>query len=281
MAMTEGTARNDDVELYWVAEGEPETGTVLLINGGGSTSPMWCRELIDPMLDAGYRVARFDNRDIGRSTWLSGVDYNMCDMADDAAAVLQVLGADQAHIVGRSMGGLVAQWLAVHHPAVTASLSLIYTTPSLTDDRLPKSQPSVRRQTASEAQEPATAEDRMKIRTGSNRFYSGTRYPYDEPWSTAEARAEADHAPWNLPGHFGAVRRTPSLIDRLAEIEAPAIVIHGDADPIVPVEHGRFLGANLPHADYHEFTGLSHELPPAFCTEITPLLLAHFLRSIR
>jgi len=271
-----GTVTNMDINLYWVAEGDPERPAVLLINGGGSTLPMWCRELIDPILEAGYRVVRFDNRDIGRSSWVPDIRYTIEDMADDASAVLDAVGADAAHLVGRSMGGLTAQWMALKHRGRVRSLTLIYTTPSMTDDRLPQSTPSARTQTAAEAVEPATAEDRMKVRMDSNRFYAGTRFPFDEAWSAAEAQLEVDHAPWNLPGHFRAVRNTPSLVDRLGEISAPTLVLHGDADPIVPVEHGRHLGANIAGASYHEFAGLSHELPPAFCTEIRQLLLDHF-----
>lgn len=276
VTIREGTASNGEVNLYWVAEGDQGHPTVLLVNGAGSTSPLWSRQLVDPILAAGFQVVRFDNRDIGRSTWMPETKYTLQDMADDTAAVLDAAGATQAHIFGRSMGGMTAQWLAVTHPDRVRSLVLLYTSPGIVDERLPRSQPSVAAQSAAEAAAPATDEARSKIRHASNEFYAGSRYEFDREWSLAEAKAEVDHAPWNLPGHFAAVLRTPSLIDRLGEISAPTLVLHGDEDPIVPVEHGRFLAESIEGAIYHEFEGLSHELPPAFCDEITPTVIDFF-----
>lgn len=278
--VTEATAHNGATEIYWISEGPDSAETVLLINGGGSSSPMWCRELIDPLLDAGYRVIRFDNRDVGRSTRSAkGARYSVDDMASDAVAVLDAANAHSAHLFGRSMGGIIAQALSLEHPARVASLTLLYTTPGLSDAELPTSHPSV----AEHAQEllrrsspNPTREERIALRVDGNRFYTGTRYPYDEAWSCAEAEAEADHAPHATPPHGVVVRQYPTMRPRLHEIAMPTLVIHGDADPIVPVEHGRKLAELIPDCTYLELAGLSHELPPALCIELVPSLLGHY-----
>ena len=132
--MRTGVATNGDVDLYWLDEGEPEGSPVILVNGAGSSAVMWCRELIDPLLDAGHRVIRFDNRDIGRSTRIpSDVSYTIPDLAADLAAVMDHLGVASAHLLGRSMGGMTIMQFAVAMPERVSSMTLIYTTPAFAD----------------------------------------------------------------------------------------------------------------------------------------------------
>lgn len=278
--MRQGSARNGDIELFWLAEGPADAPAVVLVNGAGSTAVMWCRELIDPLLEAGYQVVRFDNRDIGRSTRIAADQtYLIADLADDLAAVLDHLELERAHLLGRSMGGMTAMALAASQPARVASLVLVYTTPCLADPAhhgLPGPQAWVLEAMAEEAfsPPPSTEAERVARRIAETRLYAGTRYDFDDAWARAEATADAAHAPFAETGHGAAVTASPSLAPELARINQPTLVLHGTADPIIDVEHGRFLAAALPNAELIEYEGLGHEMPPAFCAEIIDPLLA-------
>ena len=277
--MRSGVAHNGEVELFWFDEGDPTADPVVLVNGAGSTAVMWCRELIDPLLAAGLRVVRFDNRDVGRSTRMpADADYTIPDLADDLAAVLDDLGVATAHLLGRSMGGMTIMQFAATRPERVRTMTLIYTTPAFADAGdlgLPGPQEHVLEAMAEAAFEPppTTDAERIERRVKDTHLYVGTRYPVDEAWVRQEAADEVAHAPHAEPGHGVAVMRSESLVPALPSLTQPALVLHGTADPIVDVAHGRFLAQRLPDVTYVEFEGLGHEMPPAFCTEIAPMVL--------
>jgi pimeloyl-ACP methyl ester carboxylesterase len=283
--MQTGTTDNGDVELYWMAEGPDDAPAVVFVNGAGSSAVMWCRELIDPLLDAGYRVIRFDNRDIGRSTRLpSDVVYAIPDLAADLAAAMDAAGVERAHLLGRSMGGMTIMAFAAAWPERVRTMTLIYTTACLGDAAehgLPGPQQKVLDAMADAAFAPPPADeaDRIERRVADTELYAGTRYPFDEDWARAEATAEAHHAPHAEPGHGPAVMRSDSLVPVLGRLTQPTLVLHGTEDPIIDIAHGRFLDARLPNSALVEYEGLGHEMPPPFCTEIvgvvTELLAAH------
>ena len=186
--MRSGVAHNGEVELFWFDEGDPTADAVVLVNGAGSTAVMWCRELIDPLLAAGLRVVRFDNRDVGRSTRMpADADYTIPDLADDLAAVLDDLGVATAHLLGRSMGGMTIMQFAATRPERVRTMTLIYTTPAFADAGdlgLPGPQEHVLEAMAEAAFEPppTTDAERIERRVKDTHLYVGTRYPVDEAW---------------------------------------------------------------------------------------------------
>ena len=107
------TARNGEVDLHYESFGDPNKPTLLLINGLGSQCINYAVPWCQLFCDEGFQVVRFDNRDVGRSTKLDGIDYSLADMADDAVAVLDTVSADKAHVMGCSMGGMIVQRLAI------------------------------------------------------------------------------------------------------------------------------------------------------------------------
>src|ERR1700740_289400 len=109
------TAVNGDVSIHFESFGEPSAPVLLLVNGLGSQSINYATEWCEKFSAEGYQVVRFDNRDVGLSSKLDGVEYRLTDMADDAVAVLDALGVDQAHVMGCSMGGMIVQRLAIDH----------------------------------------------------------------------------------------------------------------------------------------------------------------------
>jgi len=278
--MQTGMAINGDIELHWIDEGPVDGPVAVLVNGAGSTAVMWCRELIDPMIGAGMRVVRFDNRDVGRSTRVGlDVEYTVADLAGDLGAVLDHLDIDAGHLLGRSMGGMTVLAFAESRPERVASLTLIYTSPCLAEPRLhglpgPKRAVLEAMAEAAGSAPPESDEDRIAARVDEARLFAGSRYPFDETWAEAEAAADVAHAPHSQPAHGLAVMRSPSAVDGLASITCPTLVIHGTEDPIIDVAHGRFLAARITGARLVELEGLSHEMPPAMCDEIIDDVLA-------
>jgi pimeloyl-ACP methyl ester carboxylesterase len=119
------TARNGEVEIYYESFGDPEDPTLLLANGLGSQCINYAVEWCQLFCEEGFHVVRFDNRDVGLSTKLDGVDYSLADMADDAIAVLNALGVQRAHVMGCSMGGMIVQRLAIDHAARLLSITSV------------------------------------------------------------------------------------------------------------------------------------------------------------
>lgn len=278
--MRTGTAVNGDIDLYWIDEGPVDGPVAVLVNGAGSTSVMWCRELIDPLIDAGMRVVRFDNRDVGRSTRVGlEVEYTVADLAADLAAVLDHLGIDAAHLMGRSMGGMTVLAFAEAMPRRVLSLTLVYTSPCLAEPHtygLPGPQRAALEAMAeaAAAPPPATDDERIAARVEETRLFTGSRYTFDRDWAHAEAAADVAHAPHAQPAHGLAVMRSPSAVDGLAAIACPTLVIHGTEDPIIDVSHSRFMARHIPGARLIELAGMSHEMPPAMCDEIIADVLA-------
>src|SRR5690606_19472688 len=138
-----GYARSGSIQLWYedLTPEEPEAGTVLLLMSMGGDALMWPRAFIDALRAAGFRVVRFDQRGTGLSDWMKRWKrknaYSLSDLADDALAILDHLGIERAHVCGVSLGGMVAQELAIQHPSRIASLVLLSTSPDVTDESLP------------------------------------------------------------------------------------------------------------------------------------------------
>ena len=123
------TTRNGDVEIYYESFGDPTDPTLLLINGLGSQCINYAVEWCERFVAEGYQVVRFDNRDTGLSSKLEGIDYTLADMARDAVAVLDAVGAARAHVMGVSMGGMIVQRLAIDHPDRLLSITSVMSRP--------------------------------------------------------------------------------------------------------------------------------------------------------
>jgi len=252
-------ARNGAVEIEYETFGDPAAEAVLMINGLGSQMTRWPEAFCALLVARGLYAIRFDNRDTGLSTWLEGQNYNVDDMAADAAAVLDAAGKAAAHIVGVSMGGMIAQVFAASYPARTLSLTSIMSNtgnPNVTPPNvallntrpLDPSDPNFIADTVARAE-----------------AIGSPGYPWPPGALAARARAEADRA-FNPPGvrrQMDAVGATGDRRARLATITAPTMVLHGEADPLVPVAGGRDTAENIPGAELRIVPGMGHDLPPA------------------
>ncbi|HZC16013.1 MAG TPA: alpha/beta hydrolase [Caulobacteraceae bacterium] len=256
-------AKSGAIAIEYETFGDANNEAVLLINGLGSQMTRWPEAFCALLVDQGLFPIRFDNRDVGLSTWLNdGPAYTAADMAADAAAVLDAVGKPAAHIVGVSMGGMIAQEFAAAYPKRTLSLTSIMSHSGNPD--LPQPTPAAM---ATLNTRPTDPSDPNFIADTVRRAETigSPAYPWPNGALAARARAEADRA-FNPPGvarQMAAVRTSGDRRPRLATITAPTMVLHGADDPLVPVAGGRDTAANIPGAELRVIPGMGHDLPPA------------------
>lgn len=282
---TSTRATNGDVELYVEQAGPDEGEVVLLVGGADATAARWPDSLVAPLVEAGLRVVRFDHRDTGRST-LTDPDrpYRLEAMAADVVAVLDAVGAQRAHLVGYSLGGAIAQLLALGDDAGrVASLVLVATTPGLGDDRLPGPDDDFAQAVAQRWFDgPPRRADRDACVAWTVELYrllAGTRFAFDDEAQRALAEAEHDWRWQPETGHGLAHTATPSRLDRLGEIRVPVTVVHGTADPVFGVEHAQALARGLADARLELVEALGHEIPAAFGPALAERVLATVARA--
>jgi pimeloyl-ACP methyl ester carboxylesterase len=271
--MAEGWIDTNGVRLWYGETGDPGGEAVVLLMGAGASVLAWPAETLEALAGAGYRVVRFDNRDIGLSTHLDPATspYTLDDLATDTLGLMDHLGIGRAHLVGASMGGMVAQSVALRQPDRVRSLTLLITTPG-PDERLPP--PSDR--LAAVALMPGTTPEEVDERTVALwRVLAGTRFPFDEARIRADMAADAARGTNPAPAHALAVMTAPSRLDDLPRLSVPALVVHGTEDPIFPVEHAHALAAAIPGAELVVWDGVGHEVPPQLAGELIERVLAH------
>ena len=272
--MTEGFVETNGVRLWYEDRGESTSPPVVLVMGATASAIAWPEELLDALARAGYRVVRFDNRDIGLSTHIdyAAHPYSLEDMATDAAGLLDALGITSAHFVGASMGGMISQLMALNHPERVRSLGLLITTPGPVDDRLSPTSEDV----LSIATRPATTDDEVAQRgVDMWRVLTGSRFPFDETLYRDLAARDSARGTNPNSGHALAVFSSPSRIDALANVRVPTLIVHGTDDPILPYDHAEALAKAITGATLVTWEGVGHELPAPLLPELTTLLLDH------
>ena len=259
------TARNGDVELSYESFGDPGLPTLLLVNGLGSQSTnyegAWCRLFAAE----GFRVVRFDNRDVGLSTKLEGVDYSLADMADDAVAVLDAVGEDRAHVMGCSMGGMIVQRLAIDHADRLLSVTSVMSRtgePGYGDS----SEAALAVLMAPPAQSRSAYIDHQVAALG---VYGSKPEWLDEDAIRARAGAAYDRCfcPAGVGRQMRAVLHDGSRAEALAGVDLPTLVIHGSRDTLIQPSGGRRTAEVVPGARYVEIDGMGHDYPPAVWPE--------------
>jgi pimeloyl-ACP methyl ester carboxylesterase len=276
-----GTARSGDLEIYYEDIGDAGDPAVLLIMGLGAQLILWRTAFCEMLVDQGLRVIRYDNRDVGLSTKLHGrhtgkalfprmarsflglrseAVYTLEDMADDAAALLDHLGIDRAHIVGASMGGMIAQVFAARHAKRTSTLAVIFSSnnqPLLPPPAPAQLQAILTRPTDSSRE--AIIENAVRI----SKLIGSPGFPTAEERIRAEAIEGFDRCyyPAGIGRHFAAVIGSGSLLRHDRRITAPTVVIHGNADKLMRPSGGRAIARAIPGARLVLIDGMGHELP--------------------
>jgi pimeloyl-ACP methyl ester carboxylesterase len=285
-------AEVNGVTLAFDETGPPTAPAVVLVSGAGTTLEWWDDAFVDRLArgdESGpRRVIRYDLRDSGEST--TGVagkpDYTARDLLDDLAALIERLGAAPAHLVGLSLGGGLVQQLALHRPELVATLTLLSTSSAMPGEGDAALPPPTRALEASFANPPALPDwsdisGVIAYYVEAERPYAG-RVPLDEERLRAIvrrmlARAGAQSAAANqyLVADDGSLGE-PTV----EEIAAPTLVLHGDADPLLPLPHGRRLAQRIPGARLVVVPGLGHQNPPPpTWGVIVPEILRHTAAS--
>ncbi len=269
------------ITIEYEAYGDSGHPPLLLIMGLGAQLTLWPIELVEALVARGYYVIRYDNRDIGLSQKFgehgvpnfrrvalmrlfglrAKIPYRLTDMAADAVGLLDALGIAKAHIVGASMGGMIAQLVASEYPERVLTLTSIMSTSG--NRKVPPAKPEAMKALLNRAPPGATLEQVIPIGIGVARAIGSPGYPAEE--SRLRERIERDFKRSFYPE--GAARQISAIVDdgdrrqRLRRIGAPTLVIHGADDPLVPVEGGRDTAANIRGAQLLEVPGMGHDLP--------------------
>ena len=282
MEIRSGTARSGDLDIYYEDMGNPNDPAVLLIMGLGSQLLLWRDGFCEKLVAEGLRVIRYDNRDVGLSSkterghsggsliptmlkfWVGlpgKADYTLEDMADDAAAVLDHLGIDRAHIVGASMGGMIAQIFAARFRARTRSLGVVFS--SNNQPFLPPPDPralfAVLRGPAPNSPLDVIADYSVKVW----RIIGSPRYPASEQRLRNDAieAYERCYYPWGISRHFSAIIASGSLLRYDRQITVPTVVLHGRADKLQRPFGGRVVARAIRGARLVLIDGMGHDLP--------------------
>lgn len=279
------------IELVYDTFGNPSDPPILLIMGLGAQMIGWHDDFCARLAGRGYYVIRYDNRDIGLSTkmsgmpnvlamlqsWLGGeapevdVPYTLADIADDAAGLLKALSIASAHIVGISMGGMIAQQLALRHPRRVRSLTLVSTTSTNLD--LPR--PEMAALNALLAPPAAGREAQIAQGVEASRMLNG-----DLPFDADEAREESERAydrsfyPEGVARQLAAILHAPWYTE-LPQLNVATLVIHGEKDPLFPLPHGEDLAATIPGARLHVVERGGHSFPRPAWPELIAAVAQH------
>ena len=270
--------RVNGISLEYEEFGEKDSTPLLLIMGLGAQMVVWHEAFCKRLAGRGFRVIRYDNRDVGLSTKfreqcpdpgqllpdvLQGkninLPYTLNDMADDAAGLLQALGIPAAHVVGASMGGHIAQLFAIHHPRQMLTLTSIMS--STGNPNLPQAEPEILALLLKTV--PDEREARVQQTMETWRALSGPGFEFDEAGirEIIEMSLDRDPDSTGRGRQLLATMSAGSCKEALANVKAPTLVIHGDADPLVPIAGGYDTVEAIPGAKMLVIEGMGHGLP--------------------
>jgi pimeloyl-ACP methyl ester carboxylesterase len=286
-------AASNGIRLCYETFGDRANPPMLLIMGLAAQMIVWDDEFCTRLADRGFWVIRFDNRDIGESTRFPNaraprfaellfaqatglrfrVPYTLRDMADDAAGLLDALGVARAHVVGASMGGAIAQELAIAHPARVRSLTSIMS--STGDPKLPGPRPKALARLGKKVPLDRAGYVREYVTTWS--IIAGDHFPFDADRTARQGAAGYDRG-INPPGvsrQMMAIVASANRTRALRELRVPTLVIHGTADPLVPDAGGRATAAAIPGAQLLLIEGMGHSFPREVWPTIIDAIARH------
>ncbi|MFZ0728422.1 MAG: alpha/beta hydrolase [Desulfobacterales bacterium] len=291
------TVRVNGIEIAHQSFGDKEASPLFLIMGLGSQMVLWDDDFCRQLAAGGYRVIRFDNRDIGLSTRFDGLPvpdltavaaalqrgqtpalpYTLADMAADTVELIAALGYDRVHVVGESMGGMIGQIMAVTFPERLLTLTSIMS--STGSPLLPPPKPEALAILA--APFPTDRDGYIKSFVRAYGVLSGPALPIDrtraQKW--AEQSYERGINPAGTARQFAALMAAGDRTKALATVSVPTLVIHGDADPLLPVDCGRATAAAIPGSRLKIIAGMGHALPETVWAEVIAEITRHARRK--
>ncbi|MBX7501500.1 alpha/beta hydrolase [Qipengyuania sp. YG27] len=291
-------AQANGIEIHYEEHGDPNAPPMLLIMGFGAQLTLWPDELVEALAAHGFRVIRYDNRDIGLSHKFDGVKapglvkltllskigltpkvpYTLADMADDGAGLLDALGIAKAHIVGASMGGMIAQHFAARHADKCLSLTSIFSTTG--NPKLPPAKPEAMKALVTR---PKSTEEKVLVDHGVMlaRTIGSPGYPAEEERLRERTAASVRRSfyPEGPTRHLSAIVADGDRRPMLKGISVPTLVLHGEDDPLVPCEGGRDTAASIPGAKLKTIPGWGHDLPLELVDELAATIAEHAKES--
>ncbi|WAJ36127.1 alpha/beta hydrolase [Pseudomonas sp. GOM7] len=286
-----------DVRLAYQSVGSERDPTLLLIMGLGGQLIHWPNEVVARLCQQGFRVIRFDNRDVGLSSWLRpvpsinlgyevvryrlglslGAPYHLRDMAGDALGLMDDLGIADFHVLGASMGGMIAQHLADMAPQRVLSLTLVMTSsgaeglPAPSDSLLKllaRREASTREQALQQQADLLAALGSPEVRDDRQALLKQAQVAYDRAFN-----------PEGVQRQLLAILAEPSRVELLNRLRVPTLVVHGTADPLLPVMHGVHVAAHIKGSELKLIPGLAHRFQDAFkeplLAAVLPYLAGH------
>ena len=285
------------IEIEYDSFGSKKGRPLLLIMGLGGQSIMWDEGFCEALAERGHFVVRYDNRDVGLSTKFDAdgipnvielmqqaaagtrlaVPYTLDDMADDAAGLLDALGLDSAHVCGASMGGMIAQTVAIRHGARVRSLVSIMS--STGNPSLPPAKPEAMAVLMTPPPTDRASSLDAAVRTW--RTIGSPGFPFDETKIRARAGRLYDRAfyPQGTARQLAAILAHGSRVEKLRDVSVPTLVIHGAADPLVPLEGGRDTARAIPGAELLVIEGMGHDLPEGAWPQLVGAISEHTAKA--
>ena len=267
-------------------------GTVVLIMGNGQDALSWPPNFISNFIENGYQVIRYDHRGTGCSTsekkWKKKNAYTLSDMAKDIIAILNIAKIEKAHIVGVSMGGMIAQIVAIENPNRIISLTSIMSSGDVMDSDVPPMSDEVLPKMISTVLKKGFLGNKKGL---IKRQIIQKRILMGEATGAIDIRSMAQVSYYNLKErngyslmaarhHYQAILNSKSRLEQLQKLKTPTLIIHGIQDPVMPIEHGKKLLVTIPNADRLWIENMGHDLPDGKIDEITLKISNHF-ESIR
>ncbi|MEG9269362.1 alpha/beta fold hydrolase [Qipengyuania sp. Mu-71] len=282
------------IEIHYEEQGDKTAPPMLLIMGFGAQLTLWPDELVEALASRGFRVIRYDNRDIGLSHKFDGVKapglvkmtllsklglkpkvpYTLADMADDGAGLLDTLGIEKAHIVGASMGGMIAQHFVSRHADKCLSLTTIFSTTG--NPKLPPAKPEAMKALVTR---PDSTDVEVLVEHGMMvaRTIGSPGYPTEDERLRERTTASVRRSfyPEGPTRHLSAIVADGDRRGMLKDVTVPTLVLHGEDDPLVPCEGGRDTAASIPGAKLKTIPGWGHDLPLELVDELADAIAGH------
>lgn len=280
-----------ELEFEYETFGDPADPAVLLVAGLGGQLTGWDERACQLAAASGYFVIRFDNRDVGLSDQAADskvnihairearadgepfeTPYDLTHMAEDAVGILDHLGIERTHVVGVSMGGMIAQVMAIRHPERLITLTSIMSTTG--DDSV--GQPTPEADATLTASPASTKDDAIESKVATRKVI-GTADHFDETEAREVAAAEHDRSfdPAGVGRQLAAIMASPDRTEALRSVAAPTLVIHGTEDPLIDVSGGRATAEAIPGATLVEVDGMAHDIPLAYWPQVLGALFEH------
>jgi pimeloyl-ACP methyl ester carboxylesterase len=275
--MGEGTVTANGIRIWYEDFGDPADPHVVLIMGANATAMGWDAAFYEPIVAAGFHVVRFDNRDVGLSQWFGSQPYTLDDMAADTIGLMDALSIPRAHLIGASMGGMIAQVIALNYRDRVLTLTSICSTPGVSDPELPSMPEAIMELAMTPL--PESRGGRVDYLVEFYRAMAGPGIVFDEQRWRARFETDMDRGFNPMPGHGLAVASAPSRREALQHLDLPVLVIHGDADPILQYEHGEATAKAVPGAKLVTVAGAGHIDVLAPVDEILPPILGLLARA--